>query len=46
MQEERVVGDDELSAAGNRLVDDLRKRVNRKKNCVDLGIEAPAGEPD
>ena len=46
MQEERMVGDDELSAAGNGLVDDLRQRVNSKKNCVDLGIQAPAGEPD
>lgn len=45
MQEERMMGDDELSTAGDGFIDDLRQRVNRKENCVDLGIEAPAGKP-
>ena len=45
MQEKRMMGDDELSAAGHRLVDDLRQRVNGEENCVDLGIEPPAGQP-
>ena len=45
MQEERMVSDDELSSAGNRFIDDLRQRVNRKENGVDLSLEAPAGKP-
>jgi len=45
MQEERMVRDDQLSAAGNRFVDDLRKWIDREQYGVDLGFEAAAGEP-